>query len=54
MNPLNDFDNAVARMKTVPLTSNTKRITELPDEFEPNKSDHPDDYEADELARMIP
>lgn len=52
---LDAFDKMVARMNTTKLTSNTTKITQLPDDFEPNnKIDHPPDEEADFLAGVIP
>jgi hypothetical protein len=38
----------VARLRTVEVTENTTRITNLPDEFEPTIPD------VDRMARMIP
>ena len=43
-----DFDKMIARIDTTHLTSNTTKVTELPDEFEPN------DMNALNFARMIP
>ncbi len=48
-NPLDSFDKAVAGLKTVPLTHNTTKITELPDEFEPDEEDM-----AEKIASLIP
>ena len=46
-NPLN-FDEIVRRTKTTQLTDNTKKVTKLPDEFEPK------DQSVKKIANLIP
>ena len=43
-----DFDEIVRRTKTIQLTDNTKKVTKLPDEFEPK------DQNVDKIANLMP
>ena len=43
-----DFDEIVRRTKTIQLTDDTKKVTKLPDEFEPK------DQSVKKIANLVP
>ena len=43
-----DFDEIVRRTKTIQLTDDTKKVTKLPDEFEPK------DQNVKKIANLVP
>ena len=45
---LDSFDKMVAETKTLKLTDDTLKVTELPDDFEPSQT------EADSIAESVP